>query len=241
MNLNDDLAYSKQLDEANPQTPSALDQFNSQLESVFGSLSTMNSVQMNALLKQNDMQNIITKEADRLASKQDQIDQAANNQKRIIYANDNSRKVYAAYLKIAITAAITLGIVWVIRVINFHFGEFIPDFIINTLIILAVSIGIIVICNYLVAIRSRDPYNFDELRLDPPGPLATPSPAPDMMNGKGGLDGGLCIGKYCCSPTTIWDADNKLCIVPKGTEGPQGFTTMNSISPMEPFETYGKV
>jgi hypothetical protein len=252
MVLGDDLTYAKQLASADPSKPNALDKLNSQLSSVYSSLTDLNATQTNALSRQNDIQNIIDKEADRLQSKKAQIDQAAENQKRLIYFNDNSRKVYAAYLKITVTAVITLAIVWIIRIINFHFGSYIPDFITNILLIVTVAIGAIIMYNYYVAIRSRDPYNFDELKLDPPAPLATPSPQPTSSNLNLGVNG-LCAGSYCCAPgITVWDTVQKMCVVPiptpsstgaaLGTSAPtssgtSAFTLM--YGPSEPAEPYG--
>ena len=243
MGLSDDLTYSQQLASENRFNSNALDDLNNQLSSVYSSLTDLNALQTNALSRQNDIKNIIDTEAGRLQSKQLQIDQAAENQKRLIYFNDNSRKIYAAYLKIIVTAVITLAIVWVIRVINFHFGEFIPVIIINILLVVTITTGLIIIYNYYVAIKSRDPYNFDELNLSPPAPLATPSPSP--LPGSSSISGGgnICQGSNCCSsPSTIWDAANNKCIVPTGTSSPTSkvaFTLM--YSPNEAVESYAPI
>jgi hypothetical protein len=226
--LNEEVNWAKQLASANPATPNALDDLNSQLYSVYSSLTDLNSTQTNALSNQNDIKNIIEKEASRLQSKKEQIDQAAKNQQRLIYFNDNSRKVYAAYLKIMVVAVITLAIVWVIRVINFHFGESIPDFVTNILFISTISIGLIIIYNYYVAIRSRDPYNFDELKFDPPAPLATPSPEDLVASNYEGSS--TCVGQKCCSSSTNWDPVQSKCV----TTTVSGFTLM-----YEPAEPYG--
>ena len=231
-----DFEYSKKLSE-NPSYSNELYGFNDKLKSVYSSLTTLNGVQTNAISRQTDIKDIIDKEADRLKSKQDQIDQAAKNQKRLIYFKDNSRKVYAAYLKIMITAVFTLAIVWIIRLINFHVGEFIPQFITNISMIATVSIGAIIMYNYYIEILSRDRYNFDELKLNPPGPLATPSPmtSTSSSNTSGS---GICIGQNCCHDDTVWISTSNKCVAPTptatGTSSPtQGFTLM-----YEPVESY---
>lgn len=219
MGLSDDLEYARQLELANPNATNSLNTFNSNLGSVYSSLSKLNSVQTNALFRQNDVKDIIDNESTRLQTKKSQIDQAVDNQKRIIAFNDNSRKVYAAYLKIMVVATITLAIVWLIRVIDNQFGSFIPGFIMTILMIATVSIGLIIMYNYYVAIRSRDSYNFDELKLDPPDPLATPTPDPSLT-GRMGSVGIACAGSYCCSPSTVWEPLLGQCITPQGTTGP---------------------
>lgn len=231
-----DFEYSKKLSE-NPSYQNELYGFNDKLKSVYSSLTTLNGVQTNAISRQTDIKDIIDKEADRLKSKQDQIDQAAKNQKRLIYFNDNSRKVYAAYLKIMVTAVFTLAIVWIIRLINFHLGEFIPQFITNIAMIATVSIGVIIIYNYYVEIRSRDRYNFDELKLDPPAPLATPSPITSTSSSNI-FGSGICIGQNCCHDNTVWISTSNKCVAPTptptGTGSPiVGFTLM-----YEPVESY---
>jgi ABC-type multidrug transport system fused ATPase/permease subunit len=228
VSLNEEVNWAKQMASANPSTPNALDDLNSQLYSVYSSLTDLNNTQTNALANQNNIKNIVEKEASRLQSKKEQIDQAAKNQKRLIYFNDNSRKVYAAYLKIMVVTVITLAIVWVIRVINFHFGEFIPDFVTNILFISTIAIGLIIIYNYYVAIMSRDPYNFDELKLDPPAPLATPSPEDLVASNYEGSS--TCIGQKCCSSSTQWDSTQSKCVTPTVA----AFTLM-----YEPAEPYG--
>ena len=225
----------------------ALTRFNNQLKEVYSTLDQLNTVQNNALSKQNEVKNIVTSESKRLENKKSQIDQAVKNQSHIIYANDNNRKVQAAYLNIVITLVITLGIIWVIRVLQRNFGTFIPEFIITLALILTISIGLIYIFSYYVKIRSRDNYNFDELKLDPPAPLATPTPDPytkSLNNNLLGID--TCVGEKCCSEDTVWDNEKGICTIIDETSGPtstltpdvEKFTVKNTIPYSEAYGTY---
>ena len=209
---------------------SALTDFNNQLKQVYSSLDSLNDVQKNALSKQNEVKNIVVSESTRLENKKSQIDQAIENQKHIIYANDNNRKVQGAYLKIMIVLVVTLGIIWIIRVLQRNFDKYIPEFIINLSLILSISIGLIFIFNYYVEIISRDPYNFDELKLDPPAPLATPSPDPyaQYLN-KNLLNDNICIGEKCCTNGTVWSSDKNAC-TPEDISTGQSISTSTSTS-----------
>jgi len=240
----------------------SLTTFNQQLKTVNSALTDLNTVQTNALSKQNEVKNIVDSEAHRLENKKTQIDQAVENQKHIIFANDNTRKIQGAYLKIIITLVITLGIIWVIRVVNRYFGKFIPEFITNFMYIITISIGCIIIFNYYLAIISRDPSNFDELKLDPPSPLATPTADPyaKYLN-KNLLAYNICFGEKCCSnPDTVWNEEKGVCtkkdistdIIPTSTITPtststitptptstiQAFTNKQTIPYSEAYDTY---
>jgi len=178
----------------------ALEKLNNQLQPIYSNLTDLQGVQTNALVKQDDMLDIVDMEQKRLQDKQDTIDKAVEHQKRVIYFNDNSRKVYSAYLNILITFAIILGIVYILRVIQFQFGGYIPELFFTIAAIAVISIGLIIIYNMYRGIKSRDNYNFDELRLKaprfaPPGSTSSPG-----SFGFGSFVG--CIGSQCCTPPT---------------------------------------
>ena len=214
---------------------------NSRITNTNNTLTNLDVVQKNGLSRQVDIKNIITTEGDRLNSKKKTIDQAILSQNRIIYFNDNNRKIYAAYLKILIVLTITLAIVWLTRVIKKHV-EFIPDSVLDILLIVTVSIGIIIIYNYYIDIRMRNRYNFDEINLDPPT-----IGNDDSSKNNGELTSGaygVCIGGDCCKPATnteagsTWDDDKGKCVYDPvaTTQPPQAFHTMNSVKPIDAFE-----
>jgi hypothetical protein len=189
-------------------------------------LQTLNGIQKAGIIEQEKIDEIITTEQTRLENKKSAIDDAITSQNRIIYFNNNTRKVYEAYIKIVIVLAIALAIIWVIRIVKTHI-EFIPDWILDILVVATISISLIVIFNYYMDIRVRSRYNFDELNLDAP---------PDNSNnskskGNGGnlFDGiSTCVGAACCTTdgigATIWDEDTSKCIKR------QAFTTLTATS-----------
>lgn len=230
------------------ENPVMLNNVNDKLNDIYIGLSDLRGVQTNALTKQTEISDIIRKENDRLKGKQQTIDQAIENQKRILYFSDNSRKRYSAYLKIVIVLAITLGIVYLIRVLNYHVGEKIPGFVYNVLLVATISIGLIIIWRLYESIHMRDRYNFDELKLKAP---RTRDPNDDTK-GSGELGSLLgCVGSQCCTlptadtPGTKWDPDKGKCvfsdIVPTGTPSgtPSGTSSGTSSGKNESFTNIG--
>ena len=216
----DDVQIAQQLDIVNKsKNNEELSKLNSKLYEIYSTLNELDGVQTNALARQTDIKDIMDYESWRLSDKASQIDKAGENQKRIIYFNDNSRKIHAAYIKIIIAAAITLAVVWLIRVINNHFSFFIPIFIINIAMILTISIGLIIIYNYYRMILAHNRYNFDELNFDKPN--TTIAPEKDPESGSNLLDDSnlnkSCIGSFCCNPPlegtpgTLWNPKSGKC------------------------------
>jgi len=250
----DDVQTVQQLNTVNDfSKDSQLNALNSRLYDIYSNLSNLDGVQTNALSRQNDVDNIMTEENYRLQDKAAQIDKAVANQKRIIYFNDNSRKIHAAYLKIVITLAFTLAIVWIIRVISHHFGSYIHVIFINIAMIVSVSIGLIIIYNYYRVILRHNKYNYDELNFDPP--TMTVAPNTDATAGSNLLSGSniqqACTGSYCCNPPlpgtpgTVWDQSSGKCIFAAAlptttkTAKKQGFSTMSSeVSEFENYSPY---
>jgi hypothetical protein len=239
-NILDDINTVNKMFNSNILPGSPLSILNERVTNTNNALKNLNVVQQNGLSRQSDIKNIISTESDRLNTKKATIDQAIISQNRIIYFNDNNRKIYAAYLRILIVLTITLAIVWLIRVIRKHV-EAIPDWILDILIMLTVSIGLIIIYNYWVGIRMRNRYNFDEINIDPP---AINTNDGTNSNDLTGAASSICIGSDCCKPASgtepgsTWDEDKGKCINDPvvTTAPPQAFHTMNSVKPEDAFE-----
>jgi len=211
---------------------------NNQLENIYINLASVQGNQINAITKQKNMNNIIDTENKRLLQKKQTIDQAVENQKRIIYFNDNSRKINLVYLRILITIAISLGMVFVIRIIFNHFNSYIPEMLFNILIIVIISMGIIISFYYYKTIIYRDPYNFDELKLSAPKINDLSSNSENKFGPLVGLSS--CIGPQCCSksseqsPGTQWSEIQGKCVYSPISSEITKETTVPSYSP-EPF------
>jgi len=202
----------------------ALDTLAARVATQSEKLKTLNGIQKAGINEQEKIDNIITTEQNRLNNKKSAIDDAITSQNRIIYFNNNTRKVYEAYIKIVIVLAIALAIIWVIRLVKTHI-EFIPDWILDILVVATISISLIVIFNYYMDIRVRSRYNFDELNLDAPPDNSNNSKSKGNV---GNLFDGIstCVGADCCTTTgdykTKWDEDTAKCV--------QAFTTLSESS-----------
>ena len=216
---------------------------NGQLEEIYLNLSSLQGHQVNALTKQTEVMNMVTDEKERLEEKQKTIDQAIDNQKRMIFYNDNTRKVSSAYLKITITVVITLGILFLIRVLFLYFGSYIPDMVFNVIIVATISISVIIIFRFYLSIKSRDPSNFDELNMNSPHltiPVSTSSSFSTDFSGPAG-----CIGPQCCTPPTEgtpgtqWNAGLGKCIFAPATAdtSPTPASSYPPLPPLPPLPT----
>jgi hypothetical protein len=165
--------------------------------------------------KQVEMNNILTDETNRLNGQKTKVDEAALNQQRIIYFNDNHRKKNAVYLKILISAAITLFIIFML----FAYGQrIIPESILYILMISSGVIGGIICISYYMTILSRDNYNFDELKLNHPSKEIKVDPDSKSNKKVVAFDYSMnygCVGQDCCpdaSSPVRWCDKQKKCL-----------------------------
>lgn len=188
------------------------------IDSVYNSLNGLRSFQENSLQKQNQVQTILDTENERLISKKKQIDIASENQQRIIYFNDNNRKINAAYIKLVISITVTLVVLWFLQIFNNTFNP--PENIMTILFIITASIGVVISLNYYFVIMRRDNYNFDEIKKKPLPIPSTEAPSSGVSSSTdapvvAAVD--TCVGQQCCYGDTLWDAENKVCVVPAST------------------------
>lgn len=168
------------------------------------------------LTKQQDVNNLVTDETNRLATKKITIDQALDGQKRLISLNESYRLKYAQYIKMILVAIIAL-VIWV--VLN-HLSSLgiLPGALYAILMIIVLSVAIFSCYFIYLDILNRDNMNFNELNIPGPKKL-TPDEikqSQDAAAKSGNLLGTInfsgCIGAECCSDGSKWDAGNSVCI-----------------------------
>jgi len=214
-----------------------LSKLNTNLSSLDSSLNSVNSTLLGAMAHQDQMNTIITSENTRINAQATSLKNAVQGQQRIINLNDSYRKRYGQYLKIAIAITVILLLVWIFKVIESRFPDAIPSFIYDLLTIVVVSLGLIYCYLVYSVIGTRDPLNYDQLRLAPPpnaskGIATTGNAAPNSNKSTSGGDLLSCSEQSCCSTGTTWNTSIGKCV--------QGFTTLAEVSsrvePMTPFE-----
>ena len=153
--------------------------------------------------------------------------------REFFYFNDNHRKKNAVYLKILISAAITLFIIFML----FAYGQrIIPESILYILMISSGVIGGIICISYYMTILSRDNYNFDELKLNHPSKEIKVDPDSKSNKKVVAFDYSMnygCVGEDCCpsdssaSPGVKWCDKQKKCL----PNGANFDTTICTVSP----------
>ena len=224
----------------NPGFSSKLIGLNTNLIGMDASLNSVNSTLLGAMAHQDQMYTIITNEKTRINNQADSLKNAVQGQQRIINLNDSYRKRYGQYLKIAIAITVILLLIWIFKVIESRFPDVVPSFIYDLLTIAVVSLGLIYCYLVYSVIGTRDPLNYDQLRLAPP-PNAfvnidiSGNAAPNSNKSTSGgdlTDDQGCRGQACCQSGTRWESSVMACVQP--------FTTLeqvsSSVEPMSPFE-----
>ena len=194
----------------------------SQLNSIAGNMANHDNVIQNAATKlqnvasaQNVTYTITVDEADRLMDKKRNIDDALQGQNRMISLNDSYVKKYAKYNQIVmVIVLVILAILGAILLPTYL--PFIPSFIGDLIIILAVAIGAISIFMIYIGIQARDPLYFDKLNIPAPSIKDISDNALDMsLNSiQTGLLGGMCIGQDCCTDPAQFINSKGKCVNP---------------------------
>ena len=219
---------------------------NTKLANLDRDMKRSNASASEAVTYQNEVYEIISEENKRLDKKKDQIDQAMVGQERVMKLNDSYRKRYTQYTKIMIGAIITLALFYIIRMLETSF-QFIPNWIINLLVIIVVSAGTLYCMVLYSDILQRDKLDFDKVSSD------SLTSALKMANNTGATDKGKtdlmksvpgmpCYGPQCCSGNTIWDVSNSVCIIDtaavtvtkksSGAKQQSSFTNMSTDRPV---------
>lgn len=221
----------------------------SSLDNLYTSLSGASDTSNAVLERQNEVNNIVTTENQRLLSKKTLVDQALEGQKRTLQLNDSYRQKYSYYTRATMLIIFFLVLFIFISILSQYLPS-IPSFIFDILyFFLGLTMVLTVYFIYLDIIW-RDNMNFNELNFTAPhrdtpaeiqAKIAQSSKVGDLL---GTLNVVGCVGQSCCNPLyTKWDPDNAMCT------SKDGFTTMNIeysgkiVLPNSPneFDSYTKV
>jgi len=211
-----DILDNKQGD---PEFTNKIDDLQTQLENAHKSFKDANVSSDNVLTRQEEVNDIVTTEKDRLMLKKQSIDNALVGKKREIELNDSYQKKQAEYNKIKLAWVIALAIS-VLSIILKKQLSFVPSFIFDLVTIIVLFGASIYTISVLVEVSRREKINFNKLDLPEPvartadelraaAAAAAKEEGGDLLSGMN-LYG--CVGSYCCSPGTKWDNDVSKCV-----------------------------
>lgn len=182
---------------------------------------------------------IVTNELNRITQKQQGINDVINTQKRLIGFNNSFNQRYSYYLSILYVVITALAIFIALSIIGNMFP--IPSIIIDILVILLICGTFVIVYSYYAEMIRRDNMDFNELALNPPADTSlniniagATNLMPNLYGNLGAF--GSCIGQSCCGEDTVWDSNALQCVytqdignsVPNGSNGTNGTTTTNS-------------
>ena len=190
------------------------------LSNIYNSVRVHDQKLQDVLTKQNEVNDFLTTEMNRLTEKESQIDNARKGQKRVLMLNESYRMRQAEYTKLIIASVFVLASVILIKYLRASFA-ILPDAI-YTLIHIIMFSGLIIYAMVIyIKISSREKTNFN--RLDIPSPHVAIDAAEKLYEkrknaGYLGVNySDLCIGAACCNPDdnthpTKWDEEIKKCV-----------------------------
>ena len=169
--------------------------------------------------QQNQMENILHQEHDRLLEKKRSIDLATESQKRLITLNENYNKRMMEYIKMMMVIAISLASIGITVALHLH------SIIIILVSIVTLSFACIFCFTSYLRMFSRDNIYYDEIKLDnvpdniiqPKTIVSTTTSSGNTLNSSSFLK---CYGSDCCANGTSWDSSTELCIPSKKTSEP---------------------
>jgi hypothetical protein len=178
------------------------------------------------LLKQNEVKALVDNENQRIQTNIQLVEDNLITKKRMVEFNENQRLRTEQYNQIMLTFVLAMGLVLVI-VIGGRFIPFLPEFVLQGLIVIIGLATVIQMFTIYSNIQARSHMNYNELHLDKPA-VDTPeeirqnkanaAASGDLL---GSIDIGGCAGPACCdsSNNVVWNESSRKCV--------QGFENMD--------------
>jgi hypothetical protein len=219
----------------------SLNAINDSLKNISSSLANNSTAYI--LTGQNTVNEIVTREQDRLTKKEHSIELAESGKNRIIQLNTNYKKRIEAYNSIIFTLIVSMILYIVLFIVKR--AKILPERIVSLLFIVIIAGAIIYCGKKYITILFRDNVYFDELNGNSIFFKTPESILKDISNNKiTASSSGISITgmnintDFCptpesyCADGTVWDSDKSKCVI--GTE-----TFVSSYSPSE-FSAYSK-
>jgi len=158
-----------------------------------------------------DISGIIQNEKQRLDRKSVGIKSAIDSQNRMIFLNQSYANRMKEYSFMTMVIAITImSVVFTLMIKNF-----IPRFLVNILLIIFVSVGVVWSLRIYFGIIQRDNVDFDKIYSFSPD-LSGNAIVVDHSFAANGFSIGLgidCVGSDCCSDGLVYDTNLSQCVL----------------------------
>lgn len=175
-----------------------------------------------SLEQQKTVNSILDEEINRLNAKEDNINSALSGQKRIIGLNTSYSKRIAAYTRIILFAVFAFMIMVIFMLLKRRFPAIITDPIVTVVYIVMLSaVGIYAFLG-IMNISSRDPLDFDKLKLPPPSDTVYETEDAKKKRKNAAQESGrlsdmikadskMCSNGACCGDGTTFDMVSGKC------------------------------
>ena len=166
------------------------------------------------LLKQDQVKDILDAENTRIQTNIQRTADTLNTKKRMMNFTENSRLYTEQYNKILYIILLTLSVI-IMLIVGFKYVPFLPDIILQILVVLIGGIGSVTAFKVYNDMQSRSPLNYNELNLEKPIVLspeeliAKRKAAAKSGNLLGSIDVGGCNAADCCDTENgvVWDGE----------------------------------
>ena len=183
------------------------------------------------LLRQNEMKGIVDAENERIQKniKTTETNLLTKNRKMSFVENKRQRSEQYNYILYVFIICLSLII---IAVIGFQYFPFLPDFILQIVVVIVGSFGLIKIFNIYRNLQGRSHLDYNELKLDAPNKISpeevekkqkAAAKSGDLL---GSIDIGGCSGAECCDTDNdvVWSESSRKCIPKPTTNETEEFT-----------------
>tara|TARA_B110000285_G_C15005367_1_gene553573 strand:+ start:177 stop:974 length:798 start_codon:yes stop_codon:yes gene_type:complete len=183
------------------------------------------------LLRQNDMKDIVDAENERIQKNIKTTETNLLTKNRKMSFVENKRQRIEQYNEILYVFVISLSLI-IIAIIGFQYLPFLPDFLLQFIVVIVGSFGLVKIFNIYRNLQTRSHLNYNELKLDAPNLISPDDVAKKQKAAAksgdllGSIDIGGCRGAECCDTANdvIWSESSRKCIPKPTIEETAGFT-----------------
>jgi hypothetical protein len=186
-----------------------VNKLNQSLTEMRSSVSTSQASIIPSLTRQQDVQNILSREQARLNDRKSAIDAADKGQKRMVDLTKNATQRNRAMNNLYMTVVIALVVYLAIR----QLVGIVPELVIDIMMILLVAGTLLTLITMYYDYNRRNNMDFEMINLGEPSALtggaSTPSTGSGLLQSR---INGNCVGEACCPEGTTYNEKYAICV-----------------------------